>query len=250
MSRSRSQFNKRVHVELSQRLRYQFKDQSLLLAALSHRSATDESNERMEYLGDAVLNAVIASTLYKICPTAQEGELSRLRANLVKGETLANIAQEFEIGQYLRLGIGELKSGGAQRKSILADALEAIIGAIYLDSGFETCENLILDWYGSRLQEVKKQKVHPKDAKTLLQEYLQARKQTLPSYKVVNVEGAMHEQIFTVECQVSNIPYHALGSGSSRRKAEQVAAAEYFELIQRQMKLSKKQRSKQSSRDD
>lgn len=249
MSRSRTQFNRRLQLELTQRLSYQFQDQELLLAALSHRSATDKSNERLEYLGDAVLNAIIASALYKLCPTAQEGELSRLRANLVKGETLACIAQEFELGQYLRLGIGELKSGGAQRKSILADALEAIIGAIYLDAGFEDCKNLILDWYGSRLQEVKKQKVHPKDAKTVLQEYLQARKQMLPSYEVVNVEGAMHEQIFTVACQVSNLPYRTLGTGSSRRKAEQVAAAEYFELIQQQAKLSKKHREKQVSRD-
>ena len=225
---------------LSRQLNYEFKEPDLLIAALSHRSSTDKSNERLEFLGDAVLNFIIASALYELCPQAQEGDLSRLRANLVKGETLACIAQEFQIGQYLRLGLGELKSGGAKRQSILADALEAIIGAIYLDSGFESCRTLVLKWYDLRLQAIKEKKTEVKDAKTRLQEYLQARKQALPTYTVSKTQGAMHEQIFTIQCRVNNLPYTSEGNGSSRRKAEQLAAAEYFSILKNQVSANKK----------
>lgn len=218
--------------QLSRRLGYSFTDPGLLQSALSHRSAMGKSNERLEFLGDAVLNFVIAAALYTLCPKAQEGDLSRLRANLVKGETLARMAQEFELGQYLRLGLGELKSGGAQRQSILADAMEAVIGAIYLDSGFEICRALVLQWYETRLNEVKTQKVQVKDPKTCLQELLQSKRLPLPMYLVSTVSGAMHEQQFTVSCTVAGDSFIATGTGASRRKAEQTAAAEYLKYLQ------------------
>ncbi len=224
---------------LTKKIGYQFKDENLLIAALSHRSATGRSNERLEFLGDSVLNFIIASKLFDNCPKAQEGELSRLRANLVKGETLAALAQEFELGHYLRLGLGELKSGGAWRQSILADALEAIIGAIYLDGGFAVCQSLVLNWYESRLLEITQQKVQAKDAKTMLQEYLQARRLPLPTYTVVGLQGAMHEQIFTVSCQVTNVPLIASGTGTSRRRAEQQAANDYLKMVSEHFKKRK-----------
>lgn len=215
----------KVEIEtLCEKLSYQFKNPELLEDALSHRSFRgNKNNERLEYLGDAVLNFVIAAALFRQNSKAREGELSRLRANLVRGETLTNLAREFELGKYLRLGAGELKTGGAQRRSILADGMEAVVGAIYLDGGFQACEACILCWYENRLENVE---AIPdlKDPKTRLQERLQAKKLALPVYTILALEGPAHQQSFKVECQLQGLPNKAIGIGSSRRRAEQKAA--------------------------
>jgi ribonuclease III len=209
---------------LCKRLGYYFENVELLEDALSHRSFRgNKNNERLEYLGDAALNFVIAAALFRQNINAREGELSRLRANLVRGETLTDLAKTFELGKYLRLGPGELKTGGAQRKSILADGMEAVVGAIYLDGGFQACEKCILHWYETRLANVE---TLPdlKDPKTRLQEYLQAHKLPLPIYTVLMLEGPAHQQTFKVECQICGLANKAIGTGSSRRRAEQEAA--------------------------
>lgn len=216
---------------LTKKLNYKFRDESLLKAALTHRSVRGMNNERLEFLGDAVVNFIIAEALYYLYPKAKEGELSRLRATLVKGETLAILAREFELGEHLRLGVGELKSGGARRESILADALEAVIAAIYLDGGFEVCRERVLKWYDERLKLVFAGGGELKDPKTCLQEYLQAQKLPLPVYSIRAIEGEAHAQTFFVECQVPGLPHLAVGEGTSRRKAEQVSAKQYLELL-------------------
>lgn len=203
-------------------LDYGFSDVTLLETALTHRSVTQNNNERLEFLGDAVLGMVIAEELFKRFPDANEGELSRLRASLVKGDTLAEIARSFDLGEVIRLGQGELKSGGFRRKSILADAFEAILGAIYLDGGFNSCRKIILKHFASRLGVVSPETAQ-KDPKTRLQEYLQASQQALPTYEVVDIAGEAHAQTFTIECQVEGLQT-VRAKGSSRRKAEQAAA--------------------------
>lgn len=208
---------------LQRALGYSFRDESLLLLALTHRSFGGGNNERLEFLGDSIVNMVIAEYLYHHFPAAREGQLSRLRARLVKGVTLAELAREFELGEYLRLGSGELKSGGFRRDSILADALESVIGAIYLDSDFATCRGQILSWFDSRLQHLTLRDTN-KDPKTRLQEYLQSRQQPLPRYEVIDVEGEAHAQTFYVECHVAIPEGKTRGQGSSRRVAEQQAA--------------------------
>ena len=215
--------------KLKRHLDYKFGDEALLETALTHRSVTQNNNERLEYLGDAVLGMVIAEELFKRFPEANEGELSRLRASLVKGETLAEIALSFDLGDVIRLGQGELKSGGFRRKSILADAFEAILGAIYLDGGFESCRNIILKQFSLRLDSVSPETAE-KDPKTRLQEYRQASKQSLPEYEIVNVTGEEHAQTFTVECVVTGMP-PVRAKGSSRRKAEQAAATMILETL-------------------
>ncbi|MBA2654319.1 MAG: ribonuclease III [Gammaproteobacteria bacterium] len=215
--------------QLMRKLNYEFKHKDLLLAALTHRSVRSENNERLEFLGDSLLNFIIAEQLYRNFTSAKEGDLSRLRATLVKGETLAEIAQEFELGDFLRLGPGELKSGGFLRKSILADAFEAIIGAIYLDSNYETCQGRVLSWFESRINEI-----HlsiQKDPKTRLQEYLQAKHLPLPCYEILAIEGEAHAQLFHIECRVSGLAYVTSSIGPSRRKAEQLAAEKFLELL-------------------
>ena len=215
--------------KLKRHLDYKFGDEALLETALTHRSVTQNNNERLEYLGDAVLGMVIAEELFKRFPKANEGELSRLRASLVKGETLAEIALSFDLGDVVRLGQGELKSGGFRRKSILADAFEAILGAIYLDGGFESCRKIILEQFSSRLDTASPETAE-KDPKTRLQEYRQASKESLPEYEIVNITGEEHAQTFTVECVVTGMsPVRA--EGSSRRKAEQAAAAMILETL-------------------
>lgn len=208
---------------LCQKLGYTFENQSFLEEALSHRSYHSKNNERLEFLGDTVLNLVITEVLYQRNPLAKEGELSRLRASLVCESTLASLAQSFQLGHYIRLGVGEVKSGGLYRISILADALEAIIGAIYLDSDIYQCRERILAWYGGRLDSPLEQS-QLKDPKTLLQEYVQARKLPLPVYTVSSVIGAAHQQIFHVDCKIPGLPYHASGEGTNRKRAEQEAA--------------------------
>lgn len=213
-----------------EKIGYQFNDIALLEVALSHRSADENHNERFEFLGDAILNFVIAERLFQLFPKASEGELSRSRAFLVNKNTLADLAREFKIGDCLRLGMAEMKSGGANRASILADALEAIIGAIYLDVGIEKCRQKILEWYAPHLQTIIAVPIK-KDAKTQLQEYFQARKLPLPSYRVTSVEGKSHAQIFHVECSVEGFDEITEGYGASRRDAEQIAAKQYLELL-------------------
>ncbi|MGL6262027.1 ribonuclease III [Vibrio sp. WXL103] len=209
--------------KLQRKLGYQFKDGELLNLALTHRSANGKHNERLEFLGDSILSFVIADDLYHRFPKVTEGDMSRMRATLVRGNTLAELGREFELGDYLKLGPGELKSGGFRRDSILADAVEAIMGAIYLDSDVETIRGIILDWYKSRLEAIEPG-VSQKDPKTRLQEFLQGRRKPLPVYTVTNIKGEAHNQEFTVSCEVAGIGKPVVGKGTSRRKAEQAAA--------------------------
>ncbi len=215
---------------LQGRLGYAFNDPDLLDQALTHRSRGARNNERLEFLGDAILSFVVADLLYQADADAHEGRLTRLRAHLVRRETLASIARDLNLGEALRLGPGELKSGGRGRDSILADALEAVIGAIYLDAGLAPCRRVLEDLYGERLSGAARE-VGLKDPKTRLQEALQARALPLPRYAVVKLEGAPHDQSFTVECQVESIPEPIVGTGTSRRKAEQDAASRALEAL-------------------
>ena len=209
--------------ELQRRIGYQFKQPERLLLALTHRSFGNQNNERLEFLGDSIVNMVIAEHLYQHFEKAREGQLSRLRARMVKGVTLAEIGREFKLGQYLRLGSGELKSGGFRRESILADAIESIIGAIYLDSDFYTCREQVLRWFEQRLKRLDIQDTQ-KDPKTRLQEYLQSRQFPLPNYEVISVDGQAHNQTFHVSCALPSLDRKTNGTGSSRRIAEQEAA--------------------------
>ncbi|MEN0105947.1 MAG: ribonuclease III [Pseudomonas sp.] len=209
---------------LERQLGYSFKDQDLMILALTHRSFAGRNNERLEFLGDAILNFVAGEALFERFPQAREGQLSRLRARLVKGETLAILARGFDLGEYLRLGSGELKSGGFRRESILADALEALIGAIYLDAGMEAARERVLAWLSSELDGLTLVDTN-KDPKTRLQEFLQSRGCELPRYDVVDIQGDPHCRIFVVECQVTLLNDKTVGQGASRRIAEQVAAA-------------------------
>lgn len=215
--------------KLSARIGYRFTDTSLLELALTHRSKSANNNERLEFLGDSILNFTIAEALFHQFPAEKEGVLSRLRASLVKGDTLAEVAREFELGDFLLLGGGELKSGGFRRDSILADAVEAIIGAIYLDSGMPQASERILDWYQKRLKEITTESL--KDPKTRLQEYQQARKSRLPGYTVVNTEGPDNERIFTVECCIPELDDAVVATGPSRRIAEQSAALTALKIL-------------------
>ncbi len=208
---------------LEKRIGYQFRDATLLKLALTHRSANGTHNERLEFLGDSILSFVVADELYHRFPKVDEGDMSRMRATLVRGHTLAELGREFQLGDDLYLGPGELKSGGFRRDSILADAVEAIIGAVYLDSDTETIRGIILSWYQSRLDSIEPG-VSQKDPKTRLQEYLQGRRKPLPTYTVTKIKGEAHNQEFTIECVVAGLDKPVIGKGSSRRKAEQSAA--------------------------
>jgi ribonuclease III len=204
-------------------LGYQPRDPELFRAALTHRSAAGANNERLEFLGDAVLNLLIAEQLYRAFPDADEGDLSRLRARLVSREPLAEVAASLELGNVLRLGPGELKSGGFRRQSILADALEAVCGAVFLDGGLAAVEPVVKALFAPRVAALP-DPATLKDAKTRLQEYLQQRGLALPRYRVVRVEGAAHAQTFRVSCEVAAFGRRVQGGGSSRRRAEQEAA--------------------------
>jgi ribonuclease-3 len=208
---------------LQQQLGHRFADASLLRQALTHRSFGHPNNERLEFLGDSVLNCVVAAMLYRHFGRIDEGDLSRLRANLVKQQSLYEIAQRLGLSQHLLLGEGELKSGGFRRPSILGDTLEAIVGAVFLDGGFEAAQSVIRTLYEPVLHSVDPRTLG-KDAKTLLQEYLQGKKLPLPLYAVVATHGAAHNQLFEVECAIPKLKIQVLGSGASRRAAEQAAA--------------------------
>ncbi len=216
---------------LSRKLGYRFKDTNLLTAALTHRSAGGLNNERLEFLGDAILNFLIAEYLYTRFPQYNEGQLSRLRASLVNGDTLAQLARKLELGEYLILGPGELKSGGFSRDSILADALEAVFGAVYLDGGMTPAKEIIMTVFAGVLAHLSPDQVL-KDAKTRLQEYLQGRRLPLPEYELVSVAGESHDQHFVIKCRVSGAEREEfIGEGSSRRKAEQMAAEEVLKFL-------------------
>jgi ribonuclease-3 len=211
---------------------YTCRDSSLFDVALTHRSLGGAHNERLEFLGDAILNGVTASLLYRTFPHASEGELSRYRATLVSGESLAALALQYELGDRLHLGQGELKSGGFRRKSILADTLEAILGAMYLDSDFLTVSAVIERIFAERIQHLP-QSSQLKDPKTRLQEALQSRSIAIPEYIVEAITGEAHEQHFKVSCRVSTLNLMAQGEGSSRRGAEQAAAENVFMQLQK-----------------
>ncbi|HNI75629.1 MAG TPA: ribonuclease III [Giesbergeria sp.] len=209
---------------LQSRLQHQFSDPSLLQRAVTHRSFSAEHNERLEFLGDSVLNLAISTLLYRRLQAQSEGDLSRVRANLVKEGTLHQLAKDLRLDQVLHLGEGEARSGGHQRPSILADALEAVIGAVYLDAGYAVAEALVLRLYEA--VEINPQmQAAAKDAKTALQEWLQGRKMQLPQYRVVGTAGVAHRQTFEVECAIAELALAQRGSGTSRRAAEQSAAA-------------------------
>ncbi len=216
-------------------LGYVFVQPALCRAALTHRSAGADHNERLEFLGDAILNCSVARLLYDAHPEADEGALSRLRATLVSGETLAQIAAELGLGEHLRLGPGELKSGGFRRASILADALEALLGAIFLDSGFDATAAAVARIMAPRLSDLPAADAL-KDPKTRLQEALQARGVALPVYTLTAVAGDPHAQSFTVSCDVPVFGVSAVGEGASRRRAEQLAAAKLLALLPSEMR--------------
>lgn len=209
--------------ELYSTIGYTFRQEKTLRQALTHRSVSVENNERLEFLGDAILNYIVSHILFDHSPKAKEGDLTRLRASLVNGDTLALIAQSFHISDYLILGIGESKSGGHRRASILADAVEAMIAAIYLDSDITTVTQVVSLWFVPYIENLQ----HPellKDSKTRLQEYLQAQRLPLPEYQVIETTGEPHSQTFTVACRVQGIVEVTQGVANNRRRAEQEAA--------------------------
>lgn len=213
-----------VLADLQQRLQHTFRDPALLVQALTHRSFSSEHNERLEFLGDSVLNLAVAGLLYERLADQAEGDLSRVRANLVKQETLHQLALGLGLSEVIRLGEGEARSGGSKRPSILADALEAVIGAVYLDEGFAPAQTLVRRLF-QEVEITPQMQAAAKDPKTELQEWLQGRKMALPIYRVVATSGAAHQQVFDVECEVAELGRIERGIGGSRRAGEQAAAA-------------------------
>lgn len=215
---------------LQHALGHDFADPGLLELALTHRSVRGSNYERLEFLGDSIVNHIIAEALYHQFPQATEGELSRMRASLVRGETLAELARELQLGDHLLLGSGERKSGGRRRSSILADAVESLAGAILLDADVETCRRCVLAWFEPRLDALSLENAD-KDAKTRLQEFLQGRKRPLPEYELLDVQGEDHNQQFRVNCRLHKPDVAFEGAGGSRRKAEQAAASRALEHL-------------------
>jgi len=228
---------------LEKKLGYQFKDPNLLRQALSHRSVGNDHYERLEFLGDSILGFIIADELFQRFPDASEGQMTRLRSNLVKGKTLAKLSKNLSLGDFLLLGSGELKSGGFRRESILADAFEAIVGGIYLESGIDTCRQRLLIWYGNLLIKADPDTIS-KDSKTLLQEQLQSLKLPLPEYITTNITGKDHEQQFEVQCTChgnEKFPGCTTSAiGNSRRQAEKLAAEKAL-IIRQSINSSKHQ---------
>lgn len=216
---------------LQERLGYRFSESTLLVRALTHRSAFGPNNERLEFLGDSVLNFVVAAEVFDRRKQAREGELSRLRAKLVNQASLADIARELALGEALRLGGGEMKAGGQRRDSILSDTLEAIVGAVYLDAGFAICREVIRRLYGNRLRELPSIR-ELKDPKTRLQEHLQSIRLPLPEYRVLEIAGRAHAQTFQVECRIIGVETVTHGLANSRRQAEQKAAASMLQRLE------------------
>ena len=222
--------DKERQASLSRIIHYTFNDPSLMIMALTHRSFSAQHNERLEFLGDSVLSFLIANELYKRFPRIDEGDLSRLRAQLVKESSLSGIATSIGLGDFIRLGEGELKSAGWRRPSILADTFESIMGAIYLDGGIEAAQQFVLRFFETQLNEIDP-KLIQKDPKTLLQELLQSKKNELPIYTVVSIEGEAHSQTFTIECLIKKYDIKTQGVGNSRRMAEQEAASKAYQLM-------------------
>jgi len=222
--------DKERQASLSRIIYYTFQDASLMMMALTHRSFNAQHNERLEFLGDSILSFLIAQELYQRFPKIDEGDLSRLRAQLVKESSLSSIATSMGLGDFIQLGEGELKSAGWRRPSILADTLEAMIGAIYLDAGIEPAHQFVLRFFEKQLNEIDP-KLIQKDAKTLLQELLQSQKSDLPIYTVVSIEGEAHSQSFTIECTIKKFNIKTQGIGQSRRIAEQEAASKAYQLM-------------------
>jgi len=220
---------------LEQQLRHSWQNKALLLQALTHRSYGAQNNERLEFLGDGVLNCVVGLMLYQRFPTLPEGRLSRLRANLVNQESLHGLALELSLGGYLRLGEGELRSGGAQRPSILADALESLLGAALLDGGFGAAQGIVEHLFGAKVAAINPL-AQGKDAKTRLQEWLQPRRHGLPSYTLINTSGQAHAQTFHVECRIQGLGVATQGQGGSRKAAEQQAAEAALDVLEGQDK--------------
>lgn len=215
---------------LKKSLSYEFRDQQLLGQALTHRSAAARNNERLEFLGDAVLQMVMSELLFRLHPEADEGTLTRLRSSLVNDKMLAELAQSLDVGEHLLLGSGEKKAGVHRRASILADAMEAIFAAVFLDAGIGAASSVIEKSYGERLLRLP-QEHELRDPKTRLQEFLQARRFPLPRYEVTDVSGKAHKQNFSVSCSIESPPEQCSGQGSSRREAEQAAAAAMLERL-------------------
>lgn len=215
---------------LAAALGHAFRQEGLLIQALTHRSAGSSNNERLEFLGDALIGFVVAEELCERFPAADEGTLSRLRASLVKRESLATLARGLSLGDHLRLGAGELRTGGHARDSILADALEAVLGAVYLDGGFQVARQVVVGLFGERLAQIDADQAD-KDPKTRLQEWLQSRRRPLPEYSVLTIGGTQHDQLFTVACLLTDAECCTRGEGSSRRRAEQAAAQAMLEQI-------------------
>ncbi len=222
--------DKERQASLSRIIHYTFNDPSFMIMALTHRSFSSQHNERLEFLGDSVLSFLIANELYKRFARIDEGDLSRLRAQLVKESSLSTIATSIGLGDFIRLGEGELKSAGWRRPSILADTFESIIGAIYLDGGIKPTHEFVLRFFETQLNEIDP-KLIQKDPKTLLQELLQSKKSDLPIYTVVSIEGEAHSQTFTIECQIKKSNIKTQGVGNSRRIAEQEAASRAYQLM-------------------
>lgn len=218
---------------LCEKLDYRFNDESLLTEALSHRSSGAVNYERLEYLGDSFLNFTIATEVFKHRPHDDEGALSRFRASLVRQSTLAEIARELKLGDYLNMGVGELRSGGFKRDSILSDVVESIIGAVFLDAGYDAARQLVLRLYGNRVAELPPS-AELKDPKTRLQEWLQAQSLERPEYEVVEATGKSHDMRFTVVCSLKALNLSVKSTATSRRKAEQAAAASMLDRIERQ----------------
>lgn len=216
--------------KLAKSLGYDYQDIQFLQKALTHRSVGANNNERLEFLGDSLVNFMIADALFHQFDRLPEGDMSRVRAHLVKGDTLAIIGREYNISEYLVLGPGELKSGGFRRDSIIADAVEAIIASVYEDGGLDACRQLVTRFYAKRLAELDPKKVG-KDPKTRLQEYLQSQNEQLPEYSIISVNGAAHAQEFTVSCYVAKLNSKFEAVASSRRKAEQKAAETALEAL-------------------
>jgi len=221
--------------ELSRKLGLAFNNPQFFTMALTHRSASSNNNERLEFLGDSILGFVIAQKIYELFPGASEGVLSRLRASLVNQSSLAELARKHQLGDYLLLGSGELKSGGFRRDSILSDAVEAIIGALYNDQGMETCQQWILQLFAEKLQSLSLENWQ-KDPKTQLQELMQSQKMELPEYTVLTMSGLAHEQTFKVKCTTPLLAESCIGTGNSRKKAEQSAAELMLELLNKDSK--------------
>lgn len=218
------------HSALSKKLGLSFNNPQIFTMALTHRSANSKNNERLEFLGDSILGFVVAQKLYDLFPSASEGVLSRLRASLVNQSSLAELARQHQLGDYLLLGSGELKSGGFRRDSILSDALEAIMGALFKDQGINACQTWIELLFAEKLNDLSLDNWQ-KDPKTQLQELMQSKKQVLPEYTLITMSGLAHEQMFQVKCSIPLLTDTCVGRGISRKKAEQSAAELMLELL-------------------